>query len=465
MNMEQFNLVKELILDLLGWGVSPEYLVDCGLTREAVFYAFSELNLRLPSNLDVSGLRPYSLLVLFRSQHDAPQGLVPPTHPLNLAELSGQLSSNSMQPVSGETLANSLAASSSSKASIPVAPNLSDMEAQRRQELLARKAVLASRRKKPDTSAVSPDMNDGVEPVVPPEAVDTFLNNMLTDSGPRAASSAQVSSTASSLGSDLVGTFVHKSNESGVNSPHHLQISRPPLENPKGAKPSDNSRSRSDSCTPPVSRRSMTPNAPSLPANGKRVTKRPVAMDFVDDGSYTGPAGPCFVRRKKSSFAGLNQHASRKCVIDLSDSEGEDDGYTTVILDEPPVERRSVTPLARPPSVPTPVSMRGSIPSSSKGTPSPDVASGSLLEKEEQIKRMREMIQRREQERLRRLAEVSSIDSIPIFSSLRHNVLSSWYQRVRFFLSEGPRLAAYTSTNSDTTLVCRITRCQVQSQG
>ena len=63
-NMEQFNLAKELILDLLGWGVSPEYLVDCGLTREAVFYTFSELNLRLPSNLDVSGLLPSSPFIL-----------------------------------------------------------------------------------------------------------------------------------------------------------------------------------------------------------------------------------------------------------------------------------------------------------------------------------------------------------------------------------------------------------------
>ena len=56
--MEQLNYTKELVLELLGWGVSPEYLVDCGLTREAVFYTFTELNLRLPKNLDLAGLVP-----------------------------------------------------------------------------------------------------------------------------------------------------------------------------------------------------------------------------------------------------------------------------------------------------------------------------------------------------------------------------------------------------------------------
>ena len=56
MNQEQYDTAKDIVLDLLGWGVPPEYLVDCGLSREIVFYVFLELNLRLPANLDVSGL-------------------------------------------------------------------------------------------------------------------------------------------------------------------------------------------------------------------------------------------------------------------------------------------------------------------------------------------------------------------------------------------------------------------------
>ena len=316
--------------------------------------------------------------------------------------------------------------SSAFKATTPALPSLSDMEAQRRQELLARKAVLASRRKKEERStidepAVNPGANSIISPnepasIAPVEAVDTFLSSMLDDSGPAVASPAQDLSDGS-FRLDAVSTFTYKASDETATGFDHSRTSRTPLGSARGSisssMPSGTSSAHSsNSNTPPVSRRSTTPNAPSFPANGKRGTKRPVAMDFVDGGSYSAPTGPSFVRRKNSSFAGLNQNGPRKCVIDLSDSEGEDnDGYTTVILDEPPAERHPVIPLVRPPSTHTPTSARGSVPPSSKGTPSPGVASGSLLEKEEQIKRMREMIQRREQDRLRRLAEVSTFNS------------------------------------------------------
>lgn len=46
MTAEEFIEAKSTILDLLGWGVPSEYFINCGLTREAIFYAFTELNLK-----------------------------------------------------------------------------------------------------------------------------------------------------------------------------------------------------------------------------------------------------------------------------------------------------------------------------------------------------------------------------------------------------------------------------------
>lgn len=50
---EQLDHAKTLVLDLLGWGVEPEYLVDSGVSSGAIFRIFSDLRLRLPTNLGV----------------------------------------------------------------------------------------------------------------------------------------------------------------------------------------------------------------------------------------------------------------------------------------------------------------------------------------------------------------------------------------------------------------------------
>ena len=55
----QYDTVKEVILDILGYGVPPEYLIDCGISKEIIYYVFTELNLCLPSNLDTVGIPPY----------------------------------------------------------------------------------------------------------------------------------------------------------------------------------------------------------------------------------------------------------------------------------------------------------------------------------------------------------------------------------------------------------------------
>ena len=74
---KRYDTAKEVILDVLGYGVPPEYLIDCGLSREIIYYVFTELNLRLPNNLDTAGIPPYPpppdvIASIFRSQSGYP---------------------------------------------------------------------------------------------------------------------------------------------------------------------------------------------------------------------------------------------------------------------------------------------------------------------------------------------------------------------------------------------------------
>jgi hypothetical protein len=51
---EQLDLAKSIVLDLLGWGVPPDYLVEFGVSPGTIFKIFTDLRLRLPTNLRVS---------------------------------------------------------------------------------------------------------------------------------------------------------------------------------------------------------------------------------------------------------------------------------------------------------------------------------------------------------------------------------------------------------------------------
>ena len=60
--IEQLDEAKVLILDLLGWGVSPEYLIDAGISKECLVPCLRELKLRLPTNIDPSEVAVYDPL-------------------------------------------------------------------------------------------------------------------------------------------------------------------------------------------------------------------------------------------------------------------------------------------------------------------------------------------------------------------------------------------------------------------
>ncbi|KAG2006971.1 hypothetical protein CC2G_014707 [Coprinopsis cinerea AmutBmut pab1-1] len=53
LSIDDLDRAKSLVLDLLGWGVEPEYLVNCGVSAQLIYRVFTDLNLRLPVNLRV----------------------------------------------------------------------------------------------------------------------------------------------------------------------------------------------------------------------------------------------------------------------------------------------------------------------------------------------------------------------------------------------------------------------------
>lgn len=483
-NMEQFNLTKELVLDLLGWGVSPEYLVDCGLTREAVFYSFTELNLRLPKNLDVSGLVP-----LPRPSNNAfspplasatSTSSLPVSTPSETPNLPSRRPSPSRsQSVQSPNPKEVAPPASGPAPETPSAADLNDMEARRRQELKARKAVLASRKKKvlqqttgalvaqtiplaPITSGdigQSSAVSKTLTSIAPTDAVDNFLKSMLESSSlpsgsPENSKTANGLTASPSLGHEAsavmpqakegnsdgipgLGSYLVRSTDfpaPGLLSPETTPITSS-VASITGSN-SDAQRSKSE-----LSAASILPSAElkniastnteptrDLPtsSNGKRGTKRPVAMDFVEDDRIT-PGGsrrssppltsrPA-VRRKIGGFAGLGSVAPRRCVINLSDSEDEFNEVRPRSRSNSPDVVAARTDVQRTgPSRPSSRNLALRAPStqpltkpSAPPTPTPEV----LIEKEEQIKRMRELIAQSELRRLKKLAEVIGLLNSP----------------------------------------------------
>jgi hypothetical protein len=264
---------KMIILDLLGWGVTPSYLVDCGLTREAVYYVFTELNLKLPSNLNTEGLLPYSEIV--QAIHNQ--------NPYD----SANVEANSVRP--------------------PI--STFDIENQKRMELLARKAVLASRKSK--TTAAS-SRQQSIGPQVDTQIVDSFLNSIASASSSVQRNDASASgSTWGELDTDLANNEPVQSIVSSSQTNHEAN----------------------------------TQHQPSRPV--RRNSRRPVASDFVDVSannleslsssssphlnghspigtgfSASGRTTPASLQRSAPTFA--NVGSLRRCVIDFSEDEDDE---------------------------------------------------------------------------------------------------------------------------------------------
>ncbi|GLB38374.1 hypothetical protein LshimejAT787_0502390 [Lyophyllum shimeji] len=409
LNQVQYDRAKDTVLDLLGWGVAPEYLVDCGLTREIVFYVFSELNLRLPENLDTTGLIPYTPDMRFLAERRKSALMPPPPPPQSLRYSDGQLNLSPPAPAQlahpspptvpspappADTRADPATLPTVDAPHVAVTGNLHDMEQQRRQELLARKAVIASRKSKQAAAAAvsalssgalssastsAPGSRQDVEMAVPSETVDDFLKTI--GPSPTVGESSTVSNSLSprpqtdDMDVDdipgLSGTRqynvtapVPSRGESGLPSldaavVSPAQSSHTPT-SPDACPPSSTESTatvfvdKSGSHTP-----SDSPALPEGPALQRRGAKRPVAADFVDldggsrpsttgNGAYTTGMHPGARRKTGSGFA--NVASARRFIIDLSDSEGEGDG-DVVMRDAGPREtagRRSAYPSPGP---------------------------------------------------------------------------------------------------------------------
>ena len=416
---------------MLGLGVPPEYLLQCGLSKELIYFAFTELKLRLPGGFDTAGIPQYTpqfLESLFESQKPAEQPYAT-SSTLPVQE----------QPIEQTDKATDISFISTSitpTIQVSGSPSLLDIEQQRRRELLARKAVIASRKgKHPQTSAPrtpspqstnassvnTPFKEIGVTPaeIAPAATVDDFLNSIGPNHPPTAhkPSESPQPMKAESDGMDIdeipgLGG-VWPSEESTT------PVVEPPPTPVLTSVPSTSAlppNTPSSIGTPP-GQLSSGESTPLLPDSGnapqRRGTKRPVAADFVDaERSHThlyypqfsngqSQTYPSYANRKIGGFAGVT--STRRCVIDLSDSEDEDYPEGT----SGPPQSRSL-PLSRHGSFSSHFMTNGQF--NVTNTPPPPVgnslSNATLLEKELEIKRMREMIAQKEQMRLRKLVSV-----------------------------------------------------------
>ncbi|KAG2361498.1 hypothetical protein BDR07DRAFT_43541 [Suillus spraguei] len=484
MTEDQYNTAKDIVLDLLGWGVPPEYLIDCGLSRHVVFYVFTELNLRMPTNLDTNGLIPYPTPEMMSSIPASPSQSIrssssamppPPTIPSH-KELTNTVAGASDHSRGRLAARLGLRISSGGEPSDvkvePTSPSAADsspshslhmIEQQRRQELLARKAVFASRKaKQPDSpGGSSRDRDAEMSYVAPTETVEDFLKSIpavdseIAENGSSSPSlhPARYSSpenmevdqaflglvTPQSTSSTEPSTFYLADSEmSGAGSTISPVTDAPPLSGNSTAPSSDTYSGASSSTAPADYSNSTTPilasATPGSDSNGlqRRGTKRPVAADFVDfdhgpgtsrassgNGySNNGYVHPNLLRRNTGSFAGVS--GMRRCVIELSDSEDDGDGEGTG--DTGPHDgSSSYSPMvfARPPRFSgngTPTSFNSFANGEGRSTPlnlhltnfnASGLSPAALAEKEEEIKRMRQMIAQREELRQKKLAAMS----------------------------------------------------------
>lgn len=395
-----------------------DYLVDCGVNRELIFYVFNELDLRLPDTFNVSGIIPYTPESYIKSQQSS---LMPPP-PIPDKQRRESIESTVSAVVNASPKAAHSApapVTSASTLESPLTTDLHDMERQRRQELKARKAaVQASRRMKQSLSAnSSTDITRASDPipVVPTETVEDFLKSLgsvqTKETSITIVSSPKAEEEAPVMDVDQVQQLATTEQvpQQQEQKPDSISVSSAVSEQFS----TSSTRSYSGE-TPPTSVGSSTTSFPqssgSTPGTPviftsvatRRGLKRPVASDFVDVDpapkrhessnrtlQTNGAVRPVGITRRLNSGSGFSNIGSRRCVIDLSDSE--DDGEE--VHQQPPDDQLKLPKVAPHPS-PAPI----------KPVVASPMSPGALMQKEMEIRKMRELIAQREEEtRLRKL--------------------------------------------------------------
>ncbi|KAL8293756.1 hypothetical protein RQP46_000457 [Phenoliferia psychrophenolica] len=367
---------KDIINELLSYGVSPEYLVGTGISKEIVAIAFHELGFRLPSHL----------------AHLAPAPPPHYIHPIEIYPVQSRQNSGSAEsgghpgspPPSGThtpTPGPHDHDRERSRSPSPLTPNaagnnslLAAIESRTRKQLLERKAALASR-----NAEQAQLLQDELERTL----FASFAAAPLPSGVAKAESLEDYEEDEEDLPSAAERDAVAKANDdASAASVGHLraavesteQVVYPPSGGPFAA------RSHASSQTPtPI----PTPRA------------RPVAADFVDS---------------------IGGHDDAQLVIDLSDSDsesgGDDDGDVALPLLAPARTAKLVVPTAKsgpstpvpspplePRRLPVPVPAGLAAPSR-RNSASLDGEHGAkkrLEEKEDEIKKIMERIQRMEE--------------------------------------------------------------------
>ncbi|KAF7985556.1 hypothetical protein HWV62_3815 [Athelia sp. TMB] len=422
MPQDDYDRSKDIILDLLGWGMDPEYLAQTGISREVIFYVFTELRLRLPNNLDITGLTPYyppantEAVQLAPAPHTRqlradssamamPPPSIPPRHdaPRTIHPSLPQ-KPPSRPPTELEIVIN-VHPSDQERKHDPAEANLHEIEQQRKQELIARKAAQASRKiKAPFADAPAPPLstNEDVHMVnnIQNESVDDFLKSIgpMTEFNGRSSFSLDDArpgrhhESPEAMEVDEIPGFSDFSTPSNIESPPRSAST---------AGPSDVDIHR-------LSTDNLSVGSLQDQDHARRGTKRPVASDFVDfepgpqrstNGHANGGAQPPSMRRKKTgSFASVS--GMRRCVIDLSDSD--DDGDVDDSYGESARGSRQYSPIPTRPTSSVGNGARSQAQQRANGNRGQSPAE--LYAKEEEIKKMKELIALREQSRLKKLA-------------------------------------------------------------
>jgi hypothetical protein len=371
-----------------------------------VFYVFDELDLRLPQNLDITGLIPYAPDAVLAFRHSTL--MPPPPLPESIRRsVSGSslASSSTLTDPRQKRLTPPLAVlSPPSSTGSPTAGDLHDMERQRRQELMARKAVQASRKLKQMASTDvittgAPPINQDLEMMsaVPTETVDDFLNSIghIPSTGSTPGPTAQEEGAEMDV-DDIPGLgIVHQDGPHTQSCPVVSEfIPKSPMEFVATHTPPSDLVATFDLGLTMVDVSTSEASTPDVHGFQRRGAKRPVAADFVDfdsvprgNGSGNGRehANGYPLTRRRTGGANFTNLRPVKCVIDLSDSEGDDAGGDV----HRGRTKHGNYSLAASPG-----------PTRPPGNMSPAV----LMEKELEILRMKQLIAQREQSRLKKLA-------------------------------------------------------------
>lgn len=425
MSNDEIFEAKVVILDILGWGVPSQYLLDCGISALVVVVCLSELKLRIPRDLE-NLIDEAELLV---HNHKESNKMSPGPAPLPRLPVPGARHPLPPIPVRQSSVPPNL-----TQFSTPPF-DLHNIEQQRKQELLARRAALQSmkRSKQPQRS---PQQDNGIEILFEPQAndtimlpvqeveVDAFLADLIVDEEDTNAEDSQhyeLMEVEQALVDEELEEF-SPAYDGRAGSTTPLHPSRPSQPQPAEPQSSDTpssqptvSRNQNTTEADNVTDRTLPPSAnashirPQINTANRRNTKRPVAADFVEYTPQDPSSGSIPVSAPgRSSTSDSNGNAAwrrrnfgpsvqQRLVIDLSDDEGSDGGGEN---DRVPNAGQSNSAARGPPMIAreTPWTATNAVATSREGsTPADDEKLKLLQQKQREIELMRERIRQMEE--------------------------------------------------------------------